>query len=134
MRSLIPLALMGAIFLLSAQPGGDPLAWWEVLLRKLGHFGGYAALALLWSWALAPAMRRPLPWALAIAVLYGVSDEYHQTLVEGRRGTALDVSIDALGAVAGTLFARWLALRRLRGSDPAVLGRHQHGLGAIERS
>ena len=134
MRSLAPLAMMAAIFYLSGQTGGEELAWWEVVLRKLGHFGGYAALALLWSWALAPAVRRPLPWALAIAVLYAISDEYHQTFVEGRHGTALDLSIDAVGAFAGALFARWAALRRSRGSDPAVLSRHQDRLSAVERS
>jgi VanZ family protein len=110
-RSLAPLALMGAIFVLSSQTGGDPLPWWEVTLRKLAHFGGYAALALLWAWALAPEVSRPLLPGVAIAVLYAVSDEYHQSFVEGRRGTAVDVAIDALGATAAAVLITVLRRR-----------------------
>ena len=36
--------------------------------------------------------------ALAIAVLYAVSDEFHQSFVEGRNGSPLDVGIDTVGA------------------------------------
>ena len=109
LRSLAPVAMMAAIFYLSAQPGGDPLAWWEIVLRKLGHVAGYAALALLWAWALAPAVRRAWRPALAIAVLYAVTDEYHQTFVEGRRSAAVDVALDAVGATAAALVIRQAA-------------------------
>jgi VanZ family protein len=124
---------MGAIFYFSAQPAGADLAWWEVAIRKLGHFGGYALLTLLWSWALSPALgRRAIPIAAAIAVLYAASDEYHQSLVDGRHGTIRDVAIDALGAVSAAFALRWwLDRRRL---DPALLGRHQHGLRPVERA
>jgi VanZ family protein len=106
---LAPLALMGAIFYLSAQPAGAELAWWEVAIRKLGHFGGYAALTLLWSWALSPRLgRRAIPVALGISILYAVGDEYHQSLVDGRHGTPRDVAIDALGGVGGAVVATWL--------------------------
>ena len=125
--------MMAAIFYLSAQPAGPELAWWEVAVRKLGHVGGYAVLTLLWAWALAPRLgRRTLPAAVAISVLYAASDEFHQSLVESRHGTPRDVLIDALGAVAAALWARWWVRRRRL--DPALVGRHQHGLGAVERS
>jgi len=103
---------MAAIFYLSGQPATEELARWEVAIRKLGHFGGYATLALLWAWALAPRLgRRALAAAFAITVIYAASDEYHQSTVDTRHGTALDVLLDTLGALAGVAFARWWARR-----------------------
>ena len=109
-RLLAPLALMGVIFIFSAQQGGEQLEWWEVLIRKLGHFGIYAMLAGLWFWALAGRVRRPLVWACAISLAYACTDEFHQTFVDGRHGTPVDVLIDAAGiglaAAAVTLAGR----------------------------
>lgn len=109
-RLLAPLALMGVIFIFSAQPGGEQLEWWEVLIRKVGHFGIYAMLAGLWVWALAGRVRRPLVWACAISLAYACTDEFHQTFVDGRHGTPVDVLIDAAGiglaAAAVTLAGR----------------------------
>lgn len=97
-RLAAPLALMATIFFFSAQPfEGDPLAWWEVVIRKLGHFTGYALLTAAWIWALAGRVPRPLLLAAALAFLYSCSDELHQTTVEGRTGTPLDVLIDTVG-------------------------------------
>ena len=124
---------MAAIFYLSAQPAGAEFAWWEVAIRKLGHFGGYAALTLLWSWALSPVLgRRAIPLAVLISILYAAGDEYHQSTVESRHGTGRDVLLDALGAIAAAVVLRWwLARRKL---DPALIRGHQHGLGSVERT
>ncbi len=106
MRALAPLALMGLIFYLSAQPAGQDLPAWEVALRKLGHLGGYALLAALWAWALTGVIRRPLLWAAAIAFLYACSDEWHQSFVETRHATPVDVLVDSVGiAVAAIAIA-----------------------------
>ncbi len=97
-RVLAPLAMMGAIFYFSAQPfDGPDLAWWEVAIRKLGHLAGYAVLTYLWWWALVGVARRPLVLAAAISLLYAATDEYHQTFVDNRSGSPLDVAIDAAG-------------------------------------
>jgi VanZ family protein len=97
-RLIAPLAMMAVIFAFSAQPfDGGELAWWEVVLRKVGHFSGYAILAALWVWALAGRTGKPVLWAAVISLLYAASDEYHQTFVDGRTGTVMDVGIDALG-------------------------------------
>ena len=112
-RALAPLALMGVIFAFSAQPGGEQLEWWEVLIRKLGHFGMYALLAGLWVWALAGRVTRPLLWAGAISLAYACTDELHQTFVEGRHGTPVDVLIDAAGIATALLLTRiWIDRRR----------------------
>ena len=106
-RALAPLALMGVIFFLSAQPAGGHFPWWEVGVRKLGHVTGYALLTAAWWWALRTVAARPLLWALAISLAYACTDEYHQTFVRGREGTPRDVLIDAIGmAIAAWLIAR----------------------------
>jgi VanZ family protein len=100
-----PLLLMGVIFYLSAQPGGEEYPVWQVVVRKLGHAGGYALLALAWWRAfrgLLPPTRPTLAVAAAVAVsiAYAVSDELHQASVTGRHGSPLDVLIDAVGITA----------------------------------
>ena len=97
-RLLAPLAMMGVIFYFSSQPfDGPDLAWWEVVLRKLGHVTGYFVLTSLWWWALVGAVKRPLLLAAALSLAYSCTDEYHQTYVDGRTGTPMDVGIDAIG-------------------------------------
>lgn len=107
---LPPPALMALIFAGSAMTSGDvDRAAVEVLLRKGAHFFEYALLTALWWRALltATTQRAAVGAALAIAIAYAVTDELHQTKVDGRTGTPVDVAIDAAGAlVAGALTAR----------------------------
>jgi VanZ family protein len=108
-----PLALMGLIFFLSAQPDlTTGLGTWDLILRKLAHATEYGLLALLWWRAFAaagmPAARAAL-LAACISIAYSASDEYHQTFVHGRHGAPLDVAIDALAAVG---VSGYLARRR----------------------
>jgi VanZ family protein len=112
-RAVAPLALMALIFYLSAQEAvGPELPAWT---RVVAHFGTYAVLAALWVWALAPALgRRALAVAAAIAFVYALSDEYHQSFVPGRDSDPLDVLVDAAGIVVAVslLSARRAASRR----------------------
>ena len=103
-------ALMGLIFALSAQPDlSSGLGDWDLVLRKLAHMAEYGLLFVLWRRALPGAPR----WtAAAIAVGYAVSDEIHQSFVEGRHGSPVDVAIDATGVALGWLAtARWARRR-----------------------
>lgn len=98
------LAIMGLIFFLSAQPDlGTGIKGWDTLLRKLGHMGVFGALFLALLYALPGRPRE----AAAIAVLYAISDEWHQTFTEGRHGSPVDVLIDSVG-----IGAAWLAATR----------------------
>jgi hypothetical protein len=98
LRAIAPLALMGLIFFLSDQPDLDSgLGTLDFILRKLAHMTEYALLTALWAWALHPLTRLNLAIAATIAILYAISDEYHQTFVTGRSGTVRDVIVDALG-------------------------------------
>jgi VanZ family protein len=90
-----PLILMGVIFFFSAQPDlGTGLGTWDLILRKAAHMVEYGLLWFLWYRAL--ELRNPLP-AVAITLAYAASDELHQSFVEGRHGTPVDVLIDAVG-------------------------------------
>jgi VanZ family protein len=121
MRALAPLALMGLIFFLSAQPDLDSgLGTLDFVLRKLAHATEYALLTILWAWALRPAVTWNVPAAAAIAFLYAVSDEFHQTFVEGRTGSPIDVLVDAAGVVIAIALLRYhRALRTTAGTRGA---------------
>jgi VanZ family protein len=104
-----PLLLMGAIFVLSAQPSLDSgLGLLDLVGRKVLHFAEYALLCFLWwrvfAYGLPP--RRAIFLALLVASAYAATDELHQTTVEGRHGTPLDWAIDTAGAVAAAYVVR----------------------------
>jgi len=111
-----PLALMALIFAFSAMPSDvESRAWWDLVLRKATHFGEYAVLCALWFRALRQSLSSDaaLAAAVGICVLYAVSDELHQTFVDGRTGTWRDVLIDTAGALTAAV-----AIRRRAQSQP----------------
>jgi len=97
------IAWAGLIFALSAQPNLRfvPDAGLDFLVRKAGHMAVFGILALLTWRALATttAWRRPWACAVVLALLYAVTDELHQGFVAGRHPSAVDVGIDAAGAL-----------------------------------
>jgi hypothetical protein len=117
LRAIAPLALMAAIFFLSAQPSTGEHPLWEVIVRKLGHVTGYALLTALWIWALRGAVRRPVLIAVCVSFAYACTDEFHQTHVSGRAGTPVDVGVDAIGIA----LAAYLVTRGAR----ALIGKHK---------
>ncbi len=104
-----PLALMGVIFALSAQPDlNSGLGTLDTILRKLAHMAEYGLLLFLWWRPLRELVstRAAVAVAGAVTLLYSISDEWHQSFVEGRHGTPVDVAIDAVGmAVAAALIS-----------------------------
>jgi len=106
-----PLALMGLIFTLSAQQDlSSGLGTADLVLRKLAHMTEYGLLWFLWLRALGGPARPGV--AAGIAIAYAATDEVHQTFVEGRHGTPVDVLIDATGVAIA-----WGMWRSRRGSD-----------------
>lgn len=104
-----PLALMGLIFFLSHQPDlSTGLGSWDLIGRKLAHAGTYAFLCFLWWRALRGGLpaERALAVAAAVSFVYAVGDELHQSFIEGRRGTVVDVAIDSVGIAATALVLR----------------------------
>jgi VanZ family protein len=103
---LPPLLVMGLIYVFSAQPSLDSgLGWIDSVGRKLIHFGEYALLCFLWWRLLRSTMpsRRAALLAFLISSLYAVTDEFHQSFVDGRHGTPVDWAIDSAGAAAAAL-------------------------------
>ena len=103
------LIMMAAIFWFSSQPITDlpNFNWADMLVKKSGHMIGYALLAIAYWFGLD---RKRDQWWLAwlLAILYALTDEYHQRFTFGRHSTIWDVLIfDNLGALIGL----WLAHR-----------------------
>ena len=99
-----PLLLMGLIFFLSAQPDlNSGLGIWDTILRKLAHMTEFGLLWLLW-WRALGYRGKALPALIAIA--YAVTDELHQSTVEDRHGSPVDVLIDSAGVALAILAAR----------------------------
>lgn len=77
------------------------------------HPAEYAVLAILVVRVVgAYAFRRgALLWitAMAITVVYGVTDELHQSFVPGRSPSLHDVGLDTLGALGGLVVAAAIA-------------------------
>lgn len=112
------LAWMGMIFYLSSlsqaqvsQPLESPVVSWLGVLRSYAAhivlYGVLASLAQASLWGWRPDFR--FRWVLAAATfsaLYGISDEYHQSLV-GRSGSVADVIVNTFGAI-GAAGGLWL--------------------------
>jgi VanZ family protein len=106
---LPPFVLMAVIFAFSAQPSLDSgLGALDHIGRKVVHFAEYALLCFLWWRALKEVTnaRRAVLLAFVLASAYAVTDEFHQTFVEGRHGSPVDWLIDSAGAGAAALRLR----------------------------
>ena len=90
----------GFIFWLSHQPSLPAPMWFEHQ-DKLYHAGAYFILALF-AWRFLKHFIAK-PWLLAVVSLifcslYGISDEWHQSFVDGRSSDVYDWIADTIGA------------------------------------
>jgi VanZ family protein len=106
-RWMPALAVMAVIFALSSLPAASipQFGNLDVLVKKGGHALGYGLLGLAYYYALPPRLTHGYRWVLALlmAILFSLSDEYHQSFVEGRGSTITDVGIDTAGACLALL-------------------------------
>lgn len=108
---------MGVIFTLSAQPTLPHVlsSLSDQLQDIIGHFAAYAVLGALLYWALTGVgASRPALFALQIALLYALSDEFHQSFVPGRNPDVFDVVTDLAGASIALLLITLSRSRRSR--------------------
>lgn len=99
------IAWAAVIFALSSVSNlGTDLGTWDLVGRKIAHALEYALLGALLFRALAN-----VPAAVVVGSLYAVTDEVHQSFVEGRVGSPLDWGIDTVGVLLGVVL---LARRR----------------------
>ncbi len=91
----------------------EKIALVHFVTRKIAHFLEYALLALLAARAFSSSSQRLLQrrWfliSLLLVVLYSLSDEYHQSFVQGRGASIYDSFIDMSGGLAALLlYALW---------------------------
>jgi len=100
---------MALIFFFSHQPDlSSGLGVWDTIGRKFFHMAEYALLCFLWWRALAGTTTagRALAAAAATCVAYATTDEFHQSFIEGRHGTPVDVVIDSAGIAAACFWVR----------------------------
>jgi VanZ family protein len=77
------------------------------IIRKIAHISEYMILTLTYYLAISKnnfknyTFRQIYFYSGLFAVLYSISDEYHQTFVKGRVGTYEDVLIDSIGIFLG---------------------------------
>jgi VanZ family protein len=95
---------MAAIFIASSS--SDPSYVPRMLSDTLLHLGIYGLLgaALLHAFADARAervTRATVLAAIAASLLYGLSDEFHQSFVPGRTPDVMDLVMDVIGASIG---------------------------------
>jgi VanZ family protein len=111
---------MAAIFALSARSDVPDLP--AGLGDHTGHFIGYAILAACALRGFAHArwggVGFPAAWrAIGLASCYGLTDEFHQSLVPGRTSSIDDWLVDTAGAVTAVLIALRIAAARRRRRD-----------------
>ena len=107
---LAALLWAGLIFWLSSSPDAQGGGWLLSLVPygdKLAHAAAFGLLSVFVYLASGNFFL-----ALALASLYGVADEWHQSRVPGRSRDGLDWLADTLGALFMLLAVRYLKRRR----------------------
>jgi VanZ family protein len=107
-----PILLMVLIFIESSIPmdgGPDNIAFLTNLdpnVQNLLHIPLYGLLVYLWLrffGASGKGIKQVVFYSLLITVLYGCLDEVHQSFVRGRYGGLLDICLNIVGAVLGSV-------------------------------
>jgi len=99
------------IFYLSSLTGED-IPGLFIGQDIIGHLAEYAIFALLLSRALKAYnlklnYNKRILWVCVIAIIYAMSDEFHQMFVSGRVASFFDLLLDAIGSLTGGLLYRW---------------------------
>lgn len=104
------LSWMALIFFLSSLQGSSlsDFGTIDVFVKKGAHITEYAILYFFLFRAIHTVVvpRKAFVVSAVISIAYAISDEYHQTFVPFREGTARDVLIDCLGILLMYLFLR----------------------------
>jgi VanZ family protein len=113
---MVPMALaMGTIFFVSHQPG-DSLSLPQLPgFDKLAHMISYGVLAMAVFFAWSEQQKSSKPRAVMLAtlvfcLLYGISDEFHQSFIPGRTVSVYDLLADGVGAAMACAF--WAKYRK----------------------
>jgi len=102
------------IFFFSARPTprAGQLYWQEFVIKKSAHIIEYAIFTSLLYRALKESgveKKEAGIYAIILAVLYGLSDEFHQFFTPGREPKLRDVIFDTIGA-GSAVYILWKLL------------------------
>lgn len=89
---------------MDAAAQGDLIESFQHVARKTAHVLAYMMLGILSMSAFlrySLKMRTRAVSSLALCIVYAISDELHQLLIDGRSGQLSDVLIDSAGALMG---------------------------------
>ena len=117
------LVIMGGIFYQSHQPGNSFSLPDIVNIDKVVHSLVYAALGLAFLFALPPQWRHRQPIlagcaAVFFCLLYGATDEFHQSFIPGRFASGADLVADTGGGLLAAIGDwRWRQWRKRRGTE-----------------
>lgn len=123
LKWLPAIAIMLVIFWFSAQPSSEipTFDWADTAIKKGGHVVGYGLLAVsYWRFFAFKEDKRWIAWLLA--VVYAMTDEFHQSFVPGRGPSVWDVIIfDNFGALISlSLMNHYRNEKRLASIRPVV--------------
>ena len=112
LRWLPAVLWMAVIFWLSSRTGSELGALFPIVERfapwidgfNFGHFVAYFILAVFFWWGFDSDRLSVKIIVVLLCLVYGVTDEYHQTFVEGRYADIQDLRNDGIGAILAMLF------------------------------
>lgn len=114
MLRMVPMVItMGTIFFLSHQTG-DQLSLPAIPgIDKLGHMIVYGVLAVTILFAFnenqkSTRPRRVMVLTVIFCILYGITDEIHQSFIPGRFVSIYDIFADGTGASVACVLWIWL--------------------------
>jgi VanZ family protein len=114
LRWLPAVVMMVVIFVASNTPARliPSFGPEDVIIRKAGHMTGYGLLAVSYWYGM--HLNKKLGWlAFLLAVLYAITDEFHQSFVPSRHPSWVDVLVfDAGGAIIGLFLSAWRQARK----------------------
>ena len=106
-----PVLWAGVIFCFSTLPQirTTEIYWQDFILKKTAHMVEYGILAILLYRALkysGAGVRKAAIFSILIAVVYAMTDEFHQSFVLGRESRVRDVIFDTIGSILAITFFR----------------------------
>jgi VanZ family protein len=116
-----PFLLMVLIFVLSGIPGDAGLDGFNLVtgidpaLQNTLHVPLYATLQILWLRALTRfgwTIKKTVLAGLLLAFGYSLLDEIHQGFVPGRYATIMDVGLNLMGCLLGSMIWLFITTRK----------------------
>ncbi len=101
-----PVILYSAIIFYASSISNVEILLPEIQFDKILHIFGYIPFGFLVARGI-DSVKFSLSWktiwllVFLAVLLYGVSDEYHQSLVPGRSADAIDLIADTIGGIIG---------------------------------